>query len=384
MVAARMRSLYRDSRMVRSRTYCHFVSGENQMQAKFKIALLAGLISAACVPAVFAAQPVDVSGQTDEQVGPIEAVARQAWREDIAHIATPSEGCFQANYPSIVWQQVACKQSTPQLHSHILPSRVRQLHLQPETAGNGNDYVLQAPGSSLISKTVGSFPTLTGVTSETGVGVAAYGGGGILGANEYSLQINSQFTSTSSACNNHSGCTVWQQFVYAPDYEVQGSAAGFMQYWLIGYGGTSCPSGWGSDGSGDCYRNSSYVTVPDVPATKLASLSVTGSAASGGNDTITVTYSGTAYSASGKDSVVYLASVWKQSEFNVVGNAGGSEAQFNSGSSITVKVASTYGSTTAPSCIANDGSTGESNNLNLGSCSAVGGSSPYIQFTESN
>lgn len=345
------------------------------MQARLKFVLLAGLISAASVPAVFAAQ-------SDEQVGPMEAVARQAWRENMAQIATPSVGCFQAAYPSIIWEQVACKQLTPR--AHTLPSKVKQSHLIPETAGNGNDYVLQAPGSSIISQTTGSFPSVTGVTSEQGVGVPAYGNGGILGANEYSLQINSQFTSTTSACKSHSGCTVWQQFVYAPDYEVQGSAAGFMQYWLIGYGGTRCPSGWGSDGSGDCYRNSNYVSIPDVPATQLGSLSVKGTATSGGNDTITVTYGTTAYSASGADSVVYLATVWKQSEFNVVGNAGGSEADFNSGSSITVKVASTYGSTTAPTCVANDGSTGESNNLNLGSCSATGGSSPYIQFTESN
>jgi hypothetical protein len=82
--------------------------------------------------------------------------------------------------------------------------------------------------------------------------------------------------------------------------------------------------------------------------------------------------------------VLYLATVWKESEFNVVGNAGGSEAQFNSGSSITVKVAVSDGSTSAPSCVADSGTTGESNNLNLGSCSASSGSTPSIQFTESN
>ena len=346
------------------------------MQSKLKFALLAGLIGAVCVPAAFAAQ-------TDEQVGPIGELARQVWRENMAQVPTPAAGCFHAVYPSNAWLQVSCKQLSQQ-HTHTLPTKIKQSHLLPETAGNGNDYVLQSPGSTLIKSTTGSFPSVTGVTSETGVGVPAYGDGGILGANEYSLQINSQFTSTTSACKSHSGCTVWQQAVYAPDYETQGSAAVFFQYWLIGYGGSSCPSGWGSDGSGDCYRNSSYVTAPDVPATQLGSVKIAATATSGGNDTVTYTYGSNAYSVSGKDSVVYLATVWKQSEFNVVGNAGGSEADFNSGSSITVKIAATYGSTTAPSCIANDGSTGESNNLNLGSCTAVGGSAPYIQFTESN
>jgi hypothetical protein len=352
------------------------------MKATFKYALLAGLIGAAFVPAAFAEQSVNVLGQTDEQVGPIEAVARQAWRENMAQLDTPSAGCFEAHYPSIIWQQVGCKQLTQHAVHPVLPLRVKQG--LAETAGNGNDYVLQSPGSTLISSTTGSFPSVTGVTSEQGVGVAAYGGGGILGPNEYSLQINSQFTSTTSACNGHSGCTVWQQAVYAPDYEVNGSAAVFFQYWLIGYGGTRCPSGWGSDGSGDCYKNSSYATAPDVPATQLGNVKLAATATSGGNDKVTFTNGTTAYSVSASDSVVKLATIWKQSEFNVVGNAGGSEAQFNSGSSITVKIAATYGSTTAPSCIANDGSTGESNNLNLGSCSAVGGSSPYIQFTESN
>jgi len=59
-------------------------------------------------------------------------------------------------------------------------------------------------------------------------------------------------------------------------------------------------------------------------------------------------------------------------------------ATFNSGPLITVNLQVNDGSTNAPSCLANDGTTGETNNLNLGSCSATGGTSPYIQFTESN
>ncbi|WP_266180626.1 hypothetical protein [Dyella humicola] len=349
------------------------------MRSKLTIALVAGLIGAAALPAVCAAQSHGVSLQPpSEIVGPLEAQARESWRQDIAHIATPAEGCFEASYPSVIWRQVACRQIT--LHTHPLP----HFHLPSaeETAGNGNDYTLQT--SSLITQTVGTFPAVTGVTSEKGVGVAAYGGGGILGTNEYSLQINSSFSSTTSACKGHSGCTVWQQFVYAPDYEVQGSAAVFMQYWLIGYGGTRCPSGWGSDGAGDCYKNSAAATAPDVPATQLANVKLTGTVTSGGNDTVVFTNGSTAYSSSGKDSVLYLATVWKESEFNVVGNAGGSEAQFNSGSSITVKVAVSDGSTSAPSCVADSGTTGESNNLNLGSCTASSGSTPSIQFTESN
>jgi hypothetical protein len=43
------------------------------------------------------------------------------------------------------------------------------------------------------------------------------GGGGILGSNEYSVQLNTNFTGTTSVCAGHSGCTVWQQFIYATD-----------------------------------------------------------------------------------------------------------------------------------------------------------------------
>lgn len=348
------------------------------MQTKVKLALLASLVATAWLP-VQAAPANGTSLQAPtEIVGPLEAQARANWREDIAHIATPSEGCFQASYPSIVWHQVACHAVAPRVH----PLPRWSLLGASETAGNGNDYTLQT--TSLITQTVGSFPSVTGVTSETGQGVAAYGGGGILGPNEYSLQINSSFNDTTAACGGHSGCTVWQQFVYAPDYEVSGQAAVFMQYWLIGYGGRRCPSGWGSDGAGDCYKNSAAATAPDVPATQLANVKLTGSVTAGGNDTVVFTNGTQAYSSSGKDSVLYLAQVWKESEFNVVGNAGGSEAVFNSGSSITVKVAVSDGSTAAPACVANSGTTGESNNLNLGSCSASSGTSPSIQFTESN
>jgi len=344
------------------------------MRAQTKIAVLAGLIAAACIPAVVSAQTAS------NRIGSLEEQAQASWRESMAHIAAPSEGCFEATYPSVIWHQSVCHEVTPR----VAPvPRFRLFNNgAAQTAGNGNDYTIQT--SSLITQAVGSFPSVTGVTSESGVGVAAYGGGGILGANEYSLQINSSFDDTTSACKSHSGCTVWQQFVYAPDYEVQGSAAVFMQYWLIGYGGSTCPSGFGSDGEGDCYKNSAAATAPDVPATQLANVKLTGSVTAGGNDTVVFTNGTKAYTSSGKDSVLLLAQVWKVGEFNVVGNAGGSEAKFNSGSSITVKLAVTDGSTAAPSCVANSGSTGESNNLNLGSCSTAGGSTPYIQFTESN
>jgi hypothetical protein len=313
-----------------------------------------------------------------EAVTDAESAARENWRAVMAHNPTSAEGCFSASYPSMVWEAVECKVAQPRFH----PVHVKPANGAADVTGNGVDYVAKAAG--LITETLGTFPTVTGVKTEKSVGVAAFGGGGILGPNEYTLQVNSNYTGTTSACAGHSGCTVWQQFIYSPDYNTQGEAAVFMQYWLIGWGSSKCPSGWGSDGGGDCYKNSSYVAAPDEPITSLAKLTLSGSAAAGGNDTVVFNNGTKAYSITGKDSVVDIASVWNESEFNVVGNAGGSRADFNSGSSITVKVALTDGSTAAPTCVANAGSTGETNNLNLGKCSASAGSTPSIQFTESN
>jgi len=307
-----------------------------------------------------------------------DADSSAIWREAITETQVPAEGCFHVTYPNTVWEQVECKVAHPNLHPHPV---FRDL-AGGQVTGNGHDYVAEAAG--LISKTLGTFPSVTGVTSEKGVGVPAFGDGGILGPNEYTLQVNTNFTGTTSACAGHTGCTVWQQFIYSPDYEVKGEAAVFMQYWLIGWGSSSCPRTWGSDGGGDCYKNSSFVAAADMKITSLGSLSLSGAALAGGNDTVVFNNGTTAYTVNASDSVVDISTVWKESEFNVVGNAGGSRADFNKGSSITVKVALTDGSTAAPTCVANAGSTGETNNLNLGSCVVAGGATPYIEFIESN
>jgi hypothetical protein len=57
-------------------------------------------------------------------------------------------------------------------------------------------------------------------------------------------------------------------------------------------------------------------------------------------------------------------------------------ADFNAGSSITVNLDLADGSSSAPTCLANGGSTGESNNLNAGACTTSGGI-PHIRLAES-
>jgi hypothetical protein len=51
---------------------------------------------------------------------------------------------------------------------------------------------------------------------------------------------------------------------------------------------------------------------------------------------------------------------------------------------VTVKIAATDGSTATPTCLKDGGTTGETNNLTVKACTATGGSTPYIEFVESN
>jgi hypothetical protein len=293
-----------------------------------------------------------------------EIQAHEAWGAAIAEMPAPEEGCFRASYPATTWTEVACVNAPKRPY---LPHRNGA---RSQTVGDGNDFAAVTSGITLSA--VGAFPKVTGVTSETG-----YGGQ----PNTYSLQLNSGFMKNAACDNaaNPSNCLSWEQFVYSSS-----SQAAFMQYWLIGYG-PKCPSDkWFSYGGKDCYTNSRAVTVPQFPITSLQTLEEHTKAVLNGNDTFVLTAGTEAYRTSGKDSVVYLATTWTQSEFNVVGDGGGSQAKFNKGSSVTVGITLDDGSTTAPVCQPNDGTTGETNNLNLGKCSVAGGKSPSIKFIESN
>jgi hypothetical protein len=301
------------------------------------------------LPAAFAGTPADDT----------EARNQEAWREAIARTEVPAEGCFHASYPSLTWDRVECTvaPNIPLLRRNVPGSK---------TVGDGDDYVAEVT-SGLIDKSIGSFPKVKGVTSETGDGEA----------NQYSLQLNANFmnTSTCDGASNPAECLDWQQFAYLPGVV-------FMQYWLINWN-TTCPNGWNSY-SNDCYTNSNAVAAPSVVITDLKTLKITASAKENGLDTEVFTVGKEAYSTTGPDNVVYLATAWTESEFNIFGPGGGSEADFNTGSSITVKVVVENGTKNAPVCVPDDGTTGETNNLNLGSCAGHAAAAPYIEFTESN
>jgi hypothetical protein len=314
----------------------------------------------------------------------VESQARHTWRKAMSDNPASTEGCFHATYPSLVWESVACGVGELRVRPTARTSP-DGMAPTPDVIGtppeSGGDYALQANG--LITAAEGLFATKN-VTSEKGVGVAAYGGSGILGPNEFTLQLNSNRNRTTSACQGHSGCTVWQQYLYGPDQFKTGQAGVFIQYWLLGWGTKACPAGWGKS-TNSCYRNSAHAIAPDLKITDLENMALVGKAAAGGNDVVTF-YNGTeAYSVTAKDTVLDLGTVWHQAEFNVVGNAGGSRADFNSGASIFVVLEVNDGSTAVPTCLIGGGSTGESNNLYLDPCLPTHfDSNPAIEFIEFN
>jgi hypothetical protein len=123
--------------------------------------------------------------------------------------------------------------------------------------------------------------------------------------------------------------------------------------------------GWQLVGNLGCVQNSPFsVNVPNVSITDLKHLIETGTAASSG-DSIYFSVDGTEYGMQNVqgDGITDLAAHWMGAEFNVIGNAGGDVADFNSGSKITVSLQTDTGLRKKPTCPANSGTTGESNNL---------------------
>jgi hypothetical protein len=177
---------------------------------------------------------------------------------------------------------------------------------------------------------------------------------------------------------------VWQQFLYSTDYYEPGVAAVYIEYWLLGWGSSDCPTSSWHKYNDDCWINSALTPVGNISITDLDTLGFYGKAEAGGDDKVFFSYGSEAVSMSFKDSVLDIASVWKQAEFNILGDTDGSRADFNKGASINVFLELVDGSNSAPKCVADAGTTGESNNLNLGKCEASVELFPQIVFSESN
>jgi hypothetical protein len=239
-----------------------------------------------------------------------------------------------------------------------------------------------------ISTAVGSFDSVSGVTSVTSE----------FGPDDYSLQLNANAFS-SSACSGAgtpATCQGWQQFIFSNGQCMTGGGnypCTFMQYWLLGWGKTTCPSGWtfmlnGTDD--ECFMSSDAVLLPFPPPTiaNLGNLRLVGEAVSGGSDTVIFSTGSSLYAVQNSDGVLGLAKGWTAVEYNILGDCCGTAATFNSGSSMVVRVNVDNGTPSHPTCIGPTftGFTAEKNNLYFHLLSATPRSStePAIVFTQSS
>jgi hypothetical protein len=304
------------------------------------------------IPTVLAASLVACAGTDDK-------TAESNWRDAIVANPAGDDGCFHAAYPEMAWQPVACTTAANRPFASRGPTQF--------TVGNGDDFALQT--TDLIAKASATFVKATGVKTETDSGTK----------NDYSLQLNSNFMAGTAACKGVAGCLSWTQFIYSTS-----EASAFMQDWLIGIGNTCPSSSFFSDGQGDCFINSAAVSVQELAVTDLTELKMSGGATTGGKDSLAFAVGTEAFTTSQKDTITDLSTAWNGAEYNIVGDGGGTEAVFNKGASIEIRIGVDDHSTTAPKCIANGGTTGETNNLTLGKCKATSGSEPAIEFTESD
>jgi hypothetical protein len=297
------------------------------------------------------------------------------WQATIANIPTPGVGCYHASYPALQWRAVKCVAAPKFPLAPALPAG-SALRGPATTVGNGKDYSARLSGR--ISKATGTFHNVSKNITEKGIDP----GTGSTVPNAFSLQINTQFISGDPACagsGNPGSCQAWQQFVYA---EQSGTGFVFMQYWLINYNAT-CPAGWNTFSS-DCFTNSSASTRSPLTAKQLATLKLSGSAASGGNDKVSLSVGGSATAVSNNDSMIHLAKFWNTTEWGVFGDGNGSAAIFGSNTTLEAQTALTATSKSAPSCV-KEGFTGETNNLSLAHTPALGSEpSPTMASKQTN
>lgn len=286
---------------------------------------------------------------------------REIWRMAMVKTARPKKGCFTATYPKVQWREVQCVTPPP------IPFGPKK-GVRPFTVGNGTDFSAQVTGNTSAAE--GTFENVIGVTNETGGGTA----------NKYSLQLNTNFfsTTTCGGAANPATCQGWEQFIYSSI--TLGEV--FIQYWLIGFN-NPCPPGWTTFG-GNCFINSATaIAVPVQPITSLSQMTLDGDV----TDQVTLTVGGSMFTAPGDNHFPDLTNGWRVSEFNIFGDAAGTpSADFNAGSTMDVRTRVNSGMGATPPTCDGVGFTGETNNLTLVSAPAAINDVnwPSIVFTQSN
>jgi hypothetical protein len=316
------------------------------------IAVLSALLSACSSSTA----PLPATGSAANTIAnPAGAAASMdAWHDALVANKLPSAGCFTATYPSTQWSRIACV-TPPHVYFPVPRSQHPQLG---QTVGDGNDFTIDTT-PHIISTATGAFPKVSGVKTVVS--------GGSQGS--YTLQLNSNFFQTAQ-CGSLANCVGWSQFVFFNPGPSSNQGFLFIQDWLVATKSsfTQCPPGKGWENLGiGCVQNSpGSVGLPALNVTDLASATVTGDAAKSG-DSIYMMVGKQAYGMKNiqGDGITDLSKHWAGSEFNVIGNGGGDQAIFNSGSKITVSIEANDGVKTKPTCPAQSGTTGETNNLFL-------------------
>jgi hypothetical protein len=353
------------------------------------------LITAA-IAAVFSscAQPEDVADGIPEQHVAEQDEALQApvvdsektppehkqWIEAMQRTPKPKAGCFTASYPDMSWHEVSCNDGNgkPRLDPRkSMLDGARSSGPNLEVVGGANVADISAQTNGSFTGVTGHFPRVSNLTSETD---------GTSGS--YSLQLNTNYFPT-NACQNHSGCSGWVQFLFENDPTNCSDSGPYdltphhrfvvLQYWLVGYG-SSCPSSF-PDHYGSSCAKSVYVkqAIPCQSIKNLTNMTVQAGIYQGLDNVNVSVYdpverASVIWSATASDSIIGLAGHWTSAEFNVFANTPGATATFNSGVSIDVKMDLDDGIWASPTCVLAS-TTLEKNNLSLvpSSCCPTGG-----------
>jgi hypothetical protein len=289
-----------------------------------------------------------------------------AWHQVMLYSPPTQHGCFEATYPSTVWEPVPCVSETE----------------PPLTVGSIYGDAMGNAGTTLIQTTYGHVTSMTGFSSESD---------SILGANSYTIQLNSETFPTTYGGESTIG---WQQFVFRNNGCSGCDGNVFIEYALVNWytnNNNTCPPGIPAGGSywqpwqGSCYANSYVVHTTAENPSNLANLQLQGSAGGTNEDVIILCDQSTCWSLSVTETILNLYQNWYHTEWNVLGTGGGSTAIFNQGTSgpsisITVQLYDTSNSPITPTCNTSYSPTAEMNNLNLAACGTGTG---YYSFLES-
>src|SRR5260370_29091520 len=150
------------------------------------------------------------------------------WQASMLQNPPAQAGCFVAIYGSNAWQSSTCgiAPDVPNIPSGASSGP------PAEDVGNGNDDVASSPGTK-IGSSVGSFPAISGLTSEGGVPGPAFPGSGWLTGNGtpdcYSLQLNTQTFTCNTTFTGGISTTCWEQFVSS------NTGSRYIHFFLLGH-----------------------------------------------------------------------------------------------------------------------------------------------------